>query len=33
MYGYTISYGNAQKYCPPNYDNWFKDTLSQMKMI
>lgn len=33
MYGYTISYGNAQKYCPPDYDNWFKDTLSQMKMI
>lgn len=33
MYGYTISYSNAQKYCPPNYDNWFRDTLSQMKTI
>ena len=32
-YGYTISYANAKKYCPPNYDNWFRDTLSQMKSI
>ena len=29
-YGYTISYSNAQKYCPPNYDNWFRDTLREM---
>lgn len=32
-YGYTISYANAKKYCPPNYDNWFKNTLSEMKKI
>ena len=32
-YGYTISYANAKKYCPPNYDNWFNDTLAQMKTI
>lgn len=32
-YGYTISYSNAQKYCPPNYDNWFHDTLREMSKI
>lgn len=32
-YGYTISYGFAQKYCPPNYHNWFNNTLAQMQMI
>lgn len=32
-YGFTISYAYAQRYCPPNYDNWYRDTLSQMKMI
>ena len=32
-YGYTISYSNAQKYCPPNYDNWFRDTLREMSKI
>mgnify|MGYP004512755273 CR=1 FL=1 len=32
-YGYTISYANAKKYCPPNYDNWFRDTLNEMKKI
>ena len=32
-YGYTISYGNAQKYCPPNYDHWFNATLSEMQSI
>lgn len=32
-YGYTISYANAMKYCPPNYDNWFNDTLGEMAKI
>ena len=32
-YGYTISYANAMKYCPPNYDNWFRDTLNEMAKI
>lgn len=32
-YGYTISYDKAKRYCPPNYDNWYHDTLSQMKSI
>ena len=32
-YGYTISYANAKKYCPPSYDSWFKNTLSEMKKI
>lgn len=33
IYGYTISYANAQKYCPPNYDNWYRDTLNEMRKI
>ena len=33
VYGYSITYAAAQKYCPPNYDHWFRNTLSQMKMI
>lgn len=33
IYGYTISYSNAQKYCPPNYDNWYRDTLGEMRKI
>lgn len=32
-YGFTISYTYAQRYCPPNYDNWYRDTLNQMKLI
>ena len=32
-YGYTLSYSGAQKYCPPNYDTWYKNTLSEMKKI
>lgn len=33
VYGHTISYANAKKYCPPNYDNWYRDTLAQMNLI
>lgn len=32
-YGYSITYSFAYKYCPPNYNNWFYDTLGQMKRI
>ena len=32
-YGYSITYSHAMKYCPPNYDNWFNSTLSEMKRI
>ena len=32
-YGFTISYAYAQRYCPPNYDNWYRDTLNQMQLI
>lgn len=32
-YGYSLTYVAAQKYCPPNYDNWFHNTLSQMMII
>ncbi len=33
MYGFTISYSYAQIYCPPNYDNWYRDTLNEMTRI
>lgn len=33
VYGYTISYANAKKYCPPNADNWYRDTLNEMSKI
>lgn len=33
IYGYTISYGNACRYCPPNKDNWYRDTLNEMSKI
>jgi hypothetical protein len=33
IYGYTISYANAVKYCPPNCDNWYRDTLNEMQKI
>ena len=32
-YDFTISYAYAQRYCPPNCDNWYRDTLNQMKLI
>ncbi len=32
-YGYTISVGNANKYCPPTYLDWYEKTLSQMRLI
>ena len=32
-YGFTISYSYAMRYCPPNYDNWYRDTLGQMQQI
>ena len=32
-YGYTISVANAKKYCPPNWFNWYNDTLSEMNRI
>ena len=32
-YGYSITYSHAMKYCPPDYDNWFNSTLSEMKRI
>lgn len=33
VYGYSLTYAAAQKYCPPNYDHWFNNTLSQMELI
>ncbi len=33
IYGYTISYANAVKYCPPNHDNWYRGTLNEMSKI
>ena len=32
-YGYTISLSNAAKYCPPTYQQWYADTLSEMRKI
>ena len=32
-YGFTISYSYAMRYCPPNYDNWYRDTVNQMTLI
>jgi hypothetical protein len=32
-YGFTISYSYAMRYCPPNYDNWYRDTLNEMMKI
>lgn len=32
-YGPMISYEGAQRYCPPNYDNWYRNTTSQMGLI
>lgn len=33
IYGYTISWANAEQYCPPNSANWYSDTLSEMQSI
>lgn len=32
-YGYTISVAGAKKYCPPNWYNWYNNTLSEMNRI
>ena len=32
-YGYTISVAGAKKYCPPNWYNWYRNTLSEMQRI
>lgn len=32
-YGYSITVGAAQTYCPPNWANWYNDTLGQMSLI
>ena len=32
-YGYTISLSNAAKYCPPTYEEWYANTLSEMRRI
>ena len=33
IYGYSITYSAAQTYCPPNYEVWFSNTLSEMLTI
>lgn len=33
IYGFTHSFSNAQRYCPPNYANWYRDTLNEMAKI
>lgn len=32
-YGYTISVKGAQKYCPPNWYEWYNKTLAEMNKI
>jgi hypothetical protein len=32
-YGPMITYAGAQRYCPPNYDNWYRNTTQQMALI
>lgn len=32
-YGYTVSIEAAQRYCPPNWQNWYDSVLAQMNMI
>lgn len=32
-YGFTISLANAQKYCPPTYQDWYQRTISEMVKI
>lgn len=33
VYGYSVTYAAAQKYCPPNSVHWYNNTLSQMGLI
>lgn len=33
IYGHTITYANAARYCPPNTDHWYRNTLSEMAKI
>ena len=32
-YGYSITMAAAEKYCPPNYETWYYNTISAMKSI
>lgn len=32
-YGYTVTWANAQKYCPPNYKHWYNTCVSEMNKI
>lgn len=32
-YGYTISIAGAQTYCPPNWEEWYANTIDQMNSI
>ena len=32
-YGPMITYSDAQRYCPPNYEHWYKSTTSEMARI
>ena len=32
-YGFTLSLTNAKRYCPPNYANWYRDTLNEISKI
>jgi len=32
-YGQTISQESAEKYCPPNADSWYTDTLNEMNRM
>lgn len=32
-YGHTITVENAKKYCPPNWEHWYKSTLAEMESI
>ncbi|MCR5845388.1 MAG: hypothetical protein K6G78_02320 [bacterium] len=33
IYGSTLTYSAAKKYCPPNYEHWYKTCLEQMRNI
>lgn len=32
-YGYSLTYENAAKYCPPHAADWYNKTLAQMQLI
>lgn len=32
-YGYTVSWENAKKYCPPNAEHWYKTCVSEMNKM